>query len=98
MELFLFKTPEDLYIAEMETCKGDLPTFGAVDPLYDGNYYKELNVGVTLKHDPKRYTCGMEGWLDWFINQALPNGWALISEEFPFDPKTLKIVKFIEHE
>lgn len=67
---------------------------GLVRPEKDGNYYKELIV------------CGVKGGIDIFhgaeevlsdiINEHLPKGSMVISEDFPFDPAKLKVVKLSE--
>lgn len=98
MELYLLKDKDGFYLAEMENYSEKVPVFGTVNPKTDGNYYKSLVISSLKGRNEVQYTLGMEGWLDWFLNQAIPNKWVLLSEEFPFDPKTLKIVIFKEIE
>lgn len=90
----MYKTPDGRYLAEMKPMVGECPIFGAVNPITDGNYFTRLEVSANWI--PLQYTMGMEGWLNWFINDALPNKWVQIDEQFSFDPKTLKVVELVE--
>lgn len=68
---------------------------GVVDPELHGNYWNELLTGGKLHGE---FGSGMSQYLDYLVSDAIPNGIAVISEDFPFDPKNLTIVELIENE
>jgi hypothetical protein len=99
MKLYLYKTNDGRYLADMEAHWSKIPVIGAVNPETDGNYFKELHV-CAIKENPKRpgiFPIGMKEWWEWFTKEALPKGYYIISDEFEFDPKKVKIVEFVEN-
>lgn len=66
--------------------KMDDYTIGSVNPVRDGNYYKELVYSGRSRK--AKYTLGLKGWLEWAKDHYK------ISEDYPFDWINIEIVKF----
>lgn len=100
MKLYAYKTKDGRYLAEMSEChEHRIPVFGAVNPLTDGNYYRELCISAirnSVNRNGHTLMLGATGWIKWLREEAIPNGYAAISEEYDFDPKEVKVVTFSE--
>ena len=95
MKLYAYKTKDGRYLAEMEPCGfSKRPIIGAVDPATDGNYYKELCIDAIK--NPSKFVLGAVGWLKWLREDGLPRGYVVMSDDFDFDPKEVKVVTFSE--
>ncbi len=94
VSLYVIVTPWGRLIAEMNESQESNSVFGAVMPELDGNYYKEIVVSGI--REERKYILGVEGWLRYLTEEAIPQKRIKISEDFPFDPRTLKIIELKE--
>lgn len=81
--LYALVLDDGRFICRMEEKENNIETYGACTN-YHGNYYKEIIVGQKP----------LIVWLDWFINDAIPNKYVAISQydDFYFEPDDVKVV------
>jgi len=92
-ELYLFKTPDGRFLAEMFGGIDNRLVVGAVAPGIDGNYYKQIFLAGRRNRGDNRL--GAEGWLEW-LKGAIIHCLVDVDSDFDFDVRKIKIVPFVE--
>ena len=88
----LYDQGQKKFIAEMEKTflqEGEILSLGAVQPEYDGNYFKQIIVAGNLGAVHSKM--GLRQWWQW----ALSCDKIIIADEFSFVPEEVVIVELV---
>ena len=87
LSLYVFKTSDNLFLADIKSSANKENVIGAIVPSDDGNYYDHIIIA------PQRSSAA--NWLNW-LDDAVKQSWVKISEEFSFDVSNVKVIELQE--